>query len=155
MITGNEVKAAAKDGEAGREEREVWLTICILFRGYQGTWLNPVRLNPLGEHCCQRPSRKPFTGTRSLLFTSLHLYSCQDWVIEVEERERTQVGLDAPSICYLWAVKFLPAAKIAHLTWARLVTFTCDFHGSICLEIGFKLWTYNISNQLKALEKTI
>lgn len=46
--------------------RESWLTICIPFRGYQGTWLNSVRLNPLGVCCCQRPSRNPFTGTQSL-----------------------------------------------------------------------------------------
>lgn len=112
---------------------EVWLTICILFRGYQGTWLNPVRLNPLGEHCCRRPSRKPFTGTRSLLFTGLHLYSCWGWVIEEEERERerkrergTQVGLVQPSICYSWAQKFSTAAKIAHLTWPPLIPFACD-----------------------------
>lgn len=134
MITENEVKTAGNDGEAWRKEREVWLTICILFRGYQGTWLNPVRLNPLGEHCCQRPSRKPFTGTRSLLFTSLHLYSCQDWVIEVEVRERREREReDSSGPRRAIHLLFVSYKVLTHLTWTWLITFACDFHGSICL----------------------
>ena len=128
MIMGNEVKTAARDGDGWGEEREreVWLTIYILFRGYQGTWLNPVRLNPLGEPCCQRPSIKPLTGTRSLLFTRLHLYSCKGWVIEEEEWVREKGGLKArPAIRLLFVSRkvLLPAARIAHSTcidWSHL-----------------------------------
>lgn len=54
-----------------------------------------------------------------MLFTSLHLYSYKDWLTEVDEREgerekRLKWTSTRPFIRYLWAVKFFPAAKIAH-----------------------------------------
>lgn len=121
--------------EAERERERVrgggvWLTIYIPFRGYHGTWLNPVRLNPLGERCCWRPSRNPLTGTRALLFTGTHLYSCRPELLKerserVMKRERKKgkrsgTDLVQPFICHVWA-------DTAHFTCVQLISFACDF----------------------------
>lgn len=119
MITGNEVKTAVKDEEAWRGEGGVWLTICILFRRYQGTWLNPVRLNPLGRALLSEAEQKaihrhPVRAFHQSPFIFIQGLTYWGRWERKREREKTQVDLDSPFIWYLWAVKFFPAAKIAH-----------------------------------------
>lgn len=144
-------------GRAG----EVWLTICILFRGHQGTWLNPVRLNPLGEHCCQRPSRKPFTDNLAPPLTGRHLYSCQSWVIEEKSEREQQKDTSGPHPAFPSIVcdpESLCSATIDRLTWAQLICI-CNWYVSICLWVvkteikcltNSKAQRRSISQQFKA-----
>lgn len=137
MITENKLKTAARDGEAwGGGERSLIDNLHPLQR-VSGDMIESSQAEPIRGALLSEAEQKaihwhrvPALHRSPFIFMPWLTY----WGRRVCERERRSgAGHMQPSICYLWAVKFLPAAKIAHLTWVRLIPFACDFHGSICL----------------------